>query len=676
MTARTCDAHAFFNRALRLSVGVVICVFSRALAQDVAPAGDWMDPLIHLFHPGARMSKVSVEERERQLQQEELTLTSRQGGRAGFHSEWASHEDAEKWVEIDLGRELFFDSMALCSPVIPVNQGWRRDFGMPRRFRIEARGEAGPSRVLIDHTERDLPAANGLPYHARVPRQSARYLRLIVTKLSAHQGRFALALSEWMVFDGDAPVAARQAMRHHLVTVSDSLPPSFTWQPSYIIDGSSTLGVPLASGSFDEAGRCFCGEATEQQPAVIQLTLKEATTVESMTLIPAWQQVLGMRPGECFPRRLKVELLMEKDGPPVAAFENTNADAFGNLSLNPVEIRLGPSQARYVRVSVLQASLREKKPHFGISEIQVWAGGKNVALEASMEASLGTKDEIASLIDGRCMGTPLLSWPVYLNSLSEMRERAAELTDLKLAASAAYPRWRDETLLAGAAISGLALCGVFSMQALVRRRRRRELEAMHRALARDLHDDIGSHLAAIALSGGYGATQNLDQETGRARFRDIALMAQETAESMRDIVGLLAAQGQGHHAIGELVRRMAERLLLGHRLEFTWDEKLLPVTWTKRDHRELLLFCREAMHNIQRHAQATSVLLALAPAEAQGLARLTVEDDGVGLGDAAPSNSGFGIANLHQRAAALNATLAFSNISPHGTRITLIWRIK
>ena len=82
--------------------------------------------------------------------------------------------------------------------------------------------------------------------------------------------------------------------------------------------------------------------------------------------------------------------------------------------------------------------------------------------------------------------------------------------------------------------------------------------------------------------------------------------------------------------------------------------------------RELYLFCKEVLHNIAKHAQATQVRFHLTPT-ATGL-RIEIRDNGLGFDLKSPS-SGHGLSNLRERAAMMRAALSIE--SQPGTTITL-----
>jgi signal transduction histidine kinase len=86
---------------------------------------------------------------------------------------------------------------------------------------------------------------------------------------------------------------------------------------------------------------------------------------------------------------------------------------------------------------------------------------------------------------------------------------------------------------------------------------------------------------------------------------------------------------------------------------------------------ELLRIAQEAMLNATRHAGAQTIRVTLAPASAGGL-RLAIVDDGEGF-DPRQVKSGFGLACLRDRAAAIRAELSIASAPGVGTKVAVTW---
>ena len=89
---------------------------------------------------------------------------------------------------------------------------------------------------------------------------------------------------------------------------------------------------------------------------------------------------------------------------------------------------------------------------------------------------------------------------------------------------------------------------------------------------------------------------------------------------------------------------------------------------TIRDH--LLPVLRESLTNVAKHARASDVEVELA-ADHAGV-RLRVADDGVGMPE--DPGEGFGLTNLHERAAELGGTVWIGSASADGGTV-VIWTV-
>lgn len=175
-------------------------------------------------------------------------------GGNGYHSQYGTDANDAKWVQVDLGKPVGFSSVTLY-PARPYD--WRRDepgFGFPVRYRIEASDTAdfASSRVISDRTSDDQPNPGAHPVNIAVGDQTARYVRVIATKLHNPADTNPLfALVEMEVLDSRgqnlavrAPVQARDSVENG------------GWATALLTDGDRLSHVPnhispLARREFD-----------------------------------------------------------------------------------------------------------------------------------------------------------------------------------------------------------------------------------------------------------------------------------------------------------------------------------------------------------------------------------------------------------------------------------------
>ena len=202
----------------------------------------------------------------------------------------------------------------------------------------------------------------------------------------------------------------------------------------------------------------------------------------------------------------------------------------------------------------------------------------------------------------------------------------------------------------------------------VHMRRLRELELMRLQIASDLHDEMGSELAAIALTTAMVGESGALSEDERAKLSEVVDSSQSLTQRLRDIVWYINPEEDRLDSTVSRMRSVARSLLgsIEYDFETNVEDGRVPIEMKRRGH--LLLSYRELLTNIVRHSQAHSVAIRLS-AEDEHLV-LEVEDDGVGFDPEAPTD-GSGLRGMRRRAELLRAELTVDCSSGQGTRVRL-----
>jgi signal transduction histidine kinase len=198
-------------------------------------------------------------------------------------------------------------------------------------------------------------------------------------------------------------------------------------------------------------------------------------------------------------------------------------------------------------------------------------------------------------------------------------------------------------------------------------------------LARDLHDTLAHSLMALL-------TQIRLVRKLRARLDADALDAElERAESVA-ATGLAEARAaitQMRHngvrdaglgpALQELLARFRERSGVAATLDA--DRAVAALADARAE--TVFRIVEEALHNVERHAQAREVRVTLARAGggADGAARIQIEvaDDGVGFDPAQPRPGHFGLDGMREQAALIGARFTLDSRVGAGTRLGLVF---
>ena len=176
---------------------------------------------------------------------------------------------------------------------------------------------------------------------------------------------------------------------------------------------------------------------------------------------------------------------------------------------------------------------------------------------------------------------------------------------------------------------------------------RRIRELRHR-ISSDLHDEVGSNLATIALLAEIKPV--IDPVK---RFGDISRMAYESSLSLREIIDISLAPQRARKPLPERLREISSLMLKEHTWSFSGDAS---PNLDPEQRRNLVFFLKEALHNISRHASARHVEIGFETNATHAV--LTISDDGCGLPELPPPDGG------HPRLRALH------NVPHHSTALS------
>ena len=154
----------------------------------------------------------------------------------GYHSKIATKQDVTKWVQIDLGKQIAVSRIVL-RPCKDDFNNIGAGFGFPVRFKVQMSNDVEFSSVetvftIADETKKDFANPKLTPVTFVVNGGSARYLRVVATKLAPRQQDFMFALAEVEVIDGDNANRAKGAK----VTSLDSIEAGTRWSRSNLTD--------------------------------------------------------------------------------------------------------------------------------------------------------------------------------------------------------------------------------------------------------------------------------------------------------------------------------------------------------------------------------------------------------------------------------------------------------
>jgi signal transduction histidine kinase len=198
------------------------------------------------------------------------------------------------------------------------------------------------------------------------------------------------------------------------------------------------------------------------------------------------------------------------------------------------------------------------------------------------------------------------------------------------------------------------------------------LEQERTRIARDLHDDLGTHLTRISAMADTSAAEVHDEARAVSGFVAIRDLARDMTRAMDGIVWAISPARDSLENLADFFASYAQCLLAeaGIRCRLQMPMQLPPWRLSADTRNNLLLAYKEALHNVLKHSRATEVTVGLTLGAA-GL-MLYVEDNGRGLdGDAGLTRErqGNGLANMRNRLAHLKGICRILPREGGGTRV-------
>jgi signal transduction histidine kinase len=195
------------------------------------------------------------------------------------------------------------------------------------------------------------------------------------------------------------------------------------------------------------------------------------------------------------------------------------------------------------------------------------------------------------------------------------------------------------------------------------------LERVRTRLAADLHDDLGAGLAEIAILSEVAKLQELPRTM--ELLDGIAGRARSLREAMTDIVWMVDPR---EDCLADLVLRLRQTAFTMLESEQRSVEFLAPcdeqlqIELAPAVRRHVLLFFKEAVTNVARHAGATAVHVEIEAVK--GRFRMSIRDNGRGFYPQHP-NVGRGLKSLQYRAGELRGVFHVQSVLGRGTEIEL-----
>jgi signal transduction histidine kinase len=192
-------------------------------------------------------------------------------------------------------------------------------------------------------------------------------------------------------------------------------------------------------------------------------------------------------------------------------------------------------------------------------------------------------------------------------------------------------------------------------------------------LSRDLHDEIAQQLFSLSVSAATLPSM-IEQDTSRGvvQAQSIAERAEQTLLSLRTLLIELRPADLVERGLAAALQELCAAWQAAHPVALECSVVVTGKRIAAGIEDALYRIAQEALNNVAKHAQASSVVLALV--EGQRQITLSISDDGVGFDPTYGATSGhFGLISMRERAAAVGGCLEIESDTARGTtlRVTL-----
>lgn len=192
-------------------------------------------------------------------------------------------------------------------------------------------------------------------------------------------------------------------------------------------------------------------------------------------------------------------------------------------------------------------------------------------------------------------------------------------------------------------------------------------EEERRAIARELHDDIGQSVALLGMTLA-GIRQRLGATDAIAELDDVSALVIRVATDLERVAQGLHPSSLQHHGLAGSVRHLCGEFGKRHNAAVECRIVDVPTDLDRSVVVTLYRVSQEALRNIAKHAEARNVTLELSASPRE--VRLSITDDGSGFDVAAAGKArGLGLASMTERLKLVAGTLEIASQGGQGTRI-------
>jgi two-component system, NarL family, sensor histidine kinase LiaS len=188
-----------------------------------------------------------------------------------------------------------------------------------------------------------------------------------------------------------------------------------------------------------------------------------------------------------------------------------------------------------------------------------------------------------------------------------------------------------------------------------------------RRLARDLHDTVSQQLFALHMSAS-SLPKLIERDAAQAQkvMEQLIAMSSSAQRQMRGLIAQLRPLELQGRTLGEALERWFPDYCRQNGIQGTLDVQIDRRLKEAKEH-QLFLIIQEAMANVVKHAEASSVRLYLGETDQQ--ISLHIEDNGVGFSGDQVRAGAYGLSTMRERAQKLGGEAEIVTKPGSGTRV-------
>ncbi|MFA6174485.1 MAG: ATP-binding protein [Kiritimatiellales bacterium] len=567
-------------------------------------------------------------------------------------------------------------SYLILVPAVDRRAGSSRGYGFPKRFAIRQLRKDQPPITVADWTRQDFPDPGRLP--VIFPFSGKEPLQMQVFKGAEEGGLEYFSLGEigW--------ISNNELQQIQYISSSSSFESPPYWSVSYLYDQRMGLGIPSGSAVTGKEDFLLRDHLAANESLTVEIDLGENKKIGWINLYPARVPIDIFLPGYGFPGELGIELVaMNLSG----ARGKTNWIRPDTVIENPGNnmLRFAGRQisGRWVRFHFARFPVYQKQAAFSMGELEVVNGGRNlskgrpVRLEGISPVTTGSPE---LLVDGYANGGPILEEALWLHRLAARKPLETHLAQLEAGQAQLQSRWSELKRTSIRAVWMLVALTMIILAVFVWISRRKAETRLRMQIANDLHDDIGSKLAAIRLASAYVQRQSGEPKIIE-RGRRIERVARDMTNALRDVLWFTSNETD---TLDQLIRKLGDIAVCSvdpDRLSLHIPSgQKIPSRRISIDHkRDLFMLFREALHNAVSHSRATEIRVYIL-LNARTL-KIEIHDNGTGfdiesiLRDSS-ARAHYGLGTMQMRAKRLHADFQMESAPGKGTRICLKMKMR